>query len=226
MRTRYASVVSVGGVIAAGLVAALVNTQALAGAGGRAESSLAVTPLVPASVSPGSDGMAREFSVGKAGTITLGVANGALTVIAIAPQSGWSVSAMASSVDGSVFVDFVSADTQLQATATLSGSQITVSLAEFPQSIPTSTAAETPPSTPPVTPPPVTPPPVTPPAESAPSPPEPSSPATPPPPTQPQSTVRPSSTAPVPTSVPEDDDDSTGDDSDKHRDDDSETRDD
>jgi len=221
MRTRYASVVSVGGVIAAGLVAALVNTQALAGAGGRAESSLAVTPLVPASVSPGSDGMAREFSVGKAGTITLGVANGALTVIAIAPQSGWSVSAMVSSVDGSVFVDFVSADTQLQATATLSGSQISISLAEFPQSIPTSTAAETPPSTPPVTPPPVTPP-----AESAPSPPEPSSPATPPPPTQPQSTVRPSSTAPVPTSVPEDDDDSTGDDSDKHRDDDSETRDD
>jgi len=221
MRTPYASVVSVGGVIAAGLVAALVNTQALAGAGGRVDSSLAVTPLVPASVSPGSDGMAQEFSVGKAGTITLGVANGALTVIAIAPQSGWSVSAMASSVDGSVFVDFVSADIQLQATAMLSGSQISVSLAEFPHSVPTSTAAETPPSTPPVTPPPVTPP-----AESSPSPPEPSSPATPPPPTQPQSTVRPSSTAPVPTSVPEDDDDSTGDDSDEHRDDDSETRDD
>ncbi len=132
MRTRSATVLSIGGVLAAGLVAALVNAQALAGSGGRATTSLASIELGAQSSVPAA--ATTVFMVGASGTLTLDDANGTLDVVAIEPAGGWSVAALTSVDAGTVVVDFASATTSVRATAMLRDSRISVEWTETPSS--------------------------------------------------------------------------------------------
>ncbi len=141
MRTRSATVLSIGGVLAAGLVAALVNAQALASSGGRANTSLASIELGAESSVPAS--ATTVFMVGTSGTLTLDDVNGVLDVVAIAPASGWSVSAMTSVDDGTVVVDFASVTTSVRATAVLRNSRISVEWTETTNRPPTTVGPAT-----------------------------------------------------------------------------------
>ena len=198
------------GVVAAGLVAGLVNAQALAGSDDRGATSLASLQLdassaVPTTSSvPGVDAPPAVFAAGVAGTLTLNQVNGALGVVAIAPAAGWSVSKVSSVDATTTLVEFVSADTVVQARAVLRDAVFTVELTETMVGVAAVTTVAAPPTTaPPTTAPPTTAPPATAPPATAP-------PATVPP--TPATTVAPSRPV-VPTTEPSDDHSGRDDDS-------------
>ncbi|MFZ4811794.1 MAG: hypothetical protein ACOYL9_10650, partial [Ilumatobacteraceae bacterium] len=193
MRNRPATVLAIAGVVAAGLVAGLVNAQALAGSDDRGATSLASLQLdasssVPTTSSvPGVDAPPTVFAAGVAGTLTLDQVNGVLSVVAIAPAAGWSVSKVSSVDATTTLVEFVSAGTVVQARAVLRDAVFTVELTETMVGVAAVTTVAAPPTTVPPAPAP------------APAP----TPTTAPSPTS-TTTVRPP-TSVVPSSVPSDD---------------------
>ncbi len=107
MRTKVAMALSLAGVLAAGTAAALVNTRVLNGgasggvsaaapavlqAPGGAAAASATTPTaeVPATVGAASPTQAT-YSIGESGTVTLDTAGDALTIVAVVPSAGWTV---------------------------------------------------------------------------------------------------------------------------------------
>lgn len=112
MSARWATVLSLGGVLFAGTAAAVVNTRVLGSSGSAngfgSEISVAVaapstvsSTVAPASGEPtmvsttvASDAAAASqatYQVGDAGAVTLDTAGGVLTVVAAVPRADWSV---------------------------------------------------------------------------------------------------------------------------------------
>ena len=133
MRTRHATALSVAGVLAAGLVAALVNAQALAGPGGPVDRALGSTQLVGSSTSVASSDSTtinqRVFSVGEAGVVTLDHGLDTLSLLAVTPADGWSVSSVRSIGSDVIVIGFASSNSLLTAVASLRDSTINVTLA-------------------------------------------------------------------------------------------------
>jgi hypothetical protein len=168
MTTRRATVASVVGVLLAGLIAALVNTQALAGGGDRGDALLASPQPAPSSTVPAPAAAAvdstaatttvtatapvvalQTFAAGPAGTVTLDAASGALVLVAVVPAEGWLVSGVMSDGTTQVVVTFTSMSQRLIATAQLGGGTITMSTAAetpVPGSVPEVEASTVPPT--------------------------------------------------------------------------------
>lgn len=143
MTTRRATVLSVLGVIVAGLVAAVVNAEALAGGNGRHDGLLASPQPAPATVVPSSTltvaptepatiatsapaAVLHAFAAGPAGTVTLDGSSGVLTLVAVVPSEGWLVSSVSSDGAGQVVVRFTSMGQDLVATGVLTDGVIAV----------------------------------------------------------------------------------------------------
>ena len=108
MKTKVAMAISLAGVLAAGTAAALVNTRVLNGGSNSALSagapqtqettpSDAVSPTIstPAAAVPAA-GVATPptqatYAIGDSGTVTLDTAGDVLTIAAVTPAAGWTV---------------------------------------------------------------------------------------------------------------------------------------
>ena len=114
MKTKIAMLISVAGVLAAGSAAALVNTQVLGGntisqtpkAVDSTSPTLATLPITapvvttpvttaaPASTAPATPAVSTQavYAIGDAGNVTLDTAGDVLTIVAVTPAPGWTVS--------------------------------------------------------------------------------------------------------------------------------------
>jgi hypothetical protein len=143
MTTRRATVLSVLGVIVAGLVAALVNTQALAGGDRRGDGLLASPQPAPTATSTPAAATSssapdttvtapatirRAFAAGPAGTLTLDGSSGVLELVSVVPADGWLVSSVTSDGAGQVVVEFTTMGQDLVATGVLTGGVITMNV--------------------------------------------------------------------------------------------------
>jgi hypothetical protein len=130
MKAKVAMVLSLAGVLAAGTAAALVNTRVLnggatAGASAAAPKTLqapagsaATAATTPTASVPSEGGAASPtqatYSIGQSGTVTLDTTGGALTIAAVTPASGWTVTqsqtdpsnAEVTFQEGTIAVDF------------------------------------------------------------------------------------------------------------------------
>lgn len=153
MRTRPAAALSVAGVLAAGLVAAVVNAQALTSSGERGNALLASTELAiantPTNESPTTLPTAGTTTVqaADAGYITFGTDNDQLQLVAATPSAGWSITAIAATGTTSVTVDFTSAASTLRVTATLLSGEVSATITTDTSQATTSTSLVTPPPT-------------------------------------------------------------------------------
>lgn len=108
MKTRLATIISVGGVLIAGTAAAMVNTQIFDSeptVAGESAALLAPDPTTVDLVVSSSDdstttsttsadaasGSLTEFAVGDAGFVTVDVIGGRLRLVSVDPAPGWSV---------------------------------------------------------------------------------------------------------------------------------------
>lgn len=100
MRAAVATALSLAGVLVAGSAAALVNTQVLNGSndsstvGSLAATTVAAPPTSSIVVAPPSSvaGSSQStYQVGEAGLVTLDTSTGALALVSVAPNPGWSV---------------------------------------------------------------------------------------------------------------------------------------
>ena len=137
MKTKLAIAVSVAGVLGAGSVAALANTQLLS-ASPDTDTALAApsvsTPATAASstladgtttTSTVATGLLTTFQVGEAGAVTVDLVDGRLVVPKAEPASGWALAAIDdASDDGEIDVSFASESTVVDFAVALVGDEL------------------------------------------------------------------------------------------------------
>lgn len=153
MRTRPAAALSVAGVLAAGLVAAVVNAQALGSPGASGNALLASTELAIAN--PPTDELPTTLpaagptivQAADAGYLTFDAENNQLQLVAATSAAGWSITAIAATGATSVTVNFTSAASTLRVTATLVDGVVTATITANAGQATTATTLVTPPPT-------------------------------------------------------------------------------
>ena len=137
MKTKLAIAVSVAGVLGAGSVAALANTQILS-TSPDTDTALAApsvsTPATTASstladgtttTSTLATGLLTTFQVGEAGAVTVDLVDGRLVVPKAEPASGWALAAIDdASDDGEIDVSFASESTVVDFAVALVGDEL------------------------------------------------------------------------------------------------------
>jgi len=137
MKTKLAIALSVAGVLGAGSVAALVNTQLLS-ASPDTDTALAApsvsTPATAASstladgtttTSTLATGLLTTFQVGEAGAVTVDLVDGRLVVPKAEPATGWALAAIDdASDDGEIDVSFASESTVVDFAVALVGDEL------------------------------------------------------------------------------------------------------
>ena len=143
MKARITTVLSLTGVLVAGSAAALVNTQVLQNSTTKSSSVAVVLKDEPESVSTVSTAPAVEslpnklegvvgvavttattpvntqqaYAIGESGTVVLDTANGALTIVGVTPNAGWTVVEQKNTEPLIVEIKFQSATTLVEFTA-------------------------------------------------------------------------------------------------------------
>jgi hypothetical protein len=150
IKTKVAMAISIAGVLAAGSAAALVNTQVLSGTAspsfvsvpGTPESSLPAPQATEVSVgttpptvgttvqSPAPAALSTQavYSIGASGTVTLDTAGDVLTIVAVTPADGWTVTKSEMHQPTSVEVKFQSGTTEVEFHANLLLGVVTTSV--------------------------------------------------------------------------------------------------
>ncbi len=158
MKTKMATALSLIGVLGAGSAAALVNTEILDSGSAAATSSALVAPAevpaddtglldevnaAPQAAQPGTESSSdpgptslpavpsqpTTFDVGDAGSVTLEVQGGRLTIVSASANSGWTVTKTEEDSDGDeIEVYFETANVQVEFEARLSNGQIVPSV--------------------------------------------------------------------------------------------------
>jgi hypothetical protein len=159
MKARIATIISLAGVFAAGTAAALVNTQVLGGSSSPsplvaeaaaapeaqqtalnitvpASTTAIATPVVEtlpaagAAAAPAVPASTQAmYAIGDSGTVTLDTVGDKLTIVAVAPADGWTVTASDTSDDAlNATISFQADGTEVQFHANLSFGVVTTAV--------------------------------------------------------------------------------------------------
>ena len=150
MKTKIAMLISVTGVLAAGSAAALVNTQVLGGSASQAPlvgdaptpsnatvpvSSPVVSspvdtsaPAVSTPVTAAPVGTQAVYEIGQAGSVTLDTAGDVLTIVAVTPAPGWTVTKAETNTPTNAEIKFQAGAVEIEFKANLLFGVVTTSV--------------------------------------------------------------------------------------------------
>jgi hypothetical protein len=148
MKTKIAMVISIAGVLVAGSAAALVNTQVLSGSSSPSLVTVGAAPPTPTAtavsigttavvsagsvvetpVVPASGATQAVYLIADSGTVTLDAAGDVLTIVAVAPATGWTVTKSEAHDATNVEVKFQSGTTEVDFHANLLLGVVTTSV--------------------------------------------------------------------------------------------------
>lgn len=155
MKNRAATLLAIGGVLAAGSVAGLVNASALNGTNSEVaapvpalDGAVTTTLVTGQTEGPAPTAITRQIvEIGGAGSITVDVVGASLRLVAIQPAAGWQIGGADTADESTVTVVFVS-PTGLTRSTTLSARDNIVSAVSIESAAPSTTDTQPPTNTP------------------------------------------------------------------------------